>query len=256
MLLQISFSEEVESMWSGKLGNFLSINKKNENIDQFNNILEFAQSVIESYTLDTRYNTSNLSTHPIIDVIRLIGRNLQTKYLTQLLSVEDESPLPSLFPETLFVERREFLLATRKRFEEFEVEVNNVKEIQLGKDLILPWPWKRKRLINCIATIGDSRSNGCWKQDFTNHDVVLWLPMGIAWVNGGNHSIAVGIIQCNGRIKPDKVVNISKIYDQVKCDGRYYFNTENGSIICPVRNVEFAAIFEIGRMMRDNSISF
>ena len=80
--------------------------------------------------------------------------------------------------------------------------------------------------------------------------------MGIAWVYGGNHSISVGIIQGKGSIKPKAVYDISDVYNYVHCDGINYYRKEDGFIISSVKNAEIAAIFEIGRLMEENSISF
>jgi len=121
--------------------------------------------------------------------------------------------------------------------------------------LVLPWPWHRKRLINAVSRIGKGREWGSWKQD-SNHGIELWLPLGIAWVHSGNHSIATGIIQCSGTVKPNRVYDISKIYDYVHCNGKDFIDAQSNEIIASVENVEFAAIFEIGRLMKNNSISF
>ena len=152
--------------------------------------------------------------------------------------------------------RRDLISATGKTFEDLKLELEITREIHLGRDLVLPWPWRRTRLINSISRLGEGRVWGSWKQDFGNHRIELWLPLGISWVTSGNHSIAIGIIQCSGKLKPDYIYDISKMYDYVYCDGRNYIGKENNTIIAPVENVEFAAIFEIGRMMVENSISF
>ena len=107
-----------------------------------------------------------------------------------------------------------------------------------------------------MALIGQGRRLKQWRQDDNNHHVELWLPMGIAWVYGGNHSISAGIIQGRGEIIPRHVYDISEVYDYVYCDGVNYYRKEDGSIISPVLNAEFAAIFEIGRIMAEHSISY
>lgn len=40
------------------------------------------------------------------------------------------------------------------------------------------------------------------------------------------------------------------------CDGVNYSRKEDGFIISPVKNAEIAAIFEIGRLMKENSICY
>lgn len=81
----------------------------------------------------------------------------------------------------------------------------------------------------------------------------LWLPMGIAWVRGGNHSISTGIIQGSGIIQPTGIVDISNIFNHIYTDGMNYYRKSDHQIISQVKNIEFAAIFEIGRIMKEKS---
>ncbi len=115
--------------------------------------------------------------------------------------------------------------------------------------------WKKSRLITSMALIGQGRRLKQWRQDDNNHHVELWLPIGIAWIYGGNHSISAGIIQGRGKIILRHIYDISEVYDYVYCDGVNYYRKEDG-IISPVLNAEFAAIFEIGRIMAKHSISY
>ena len=48
----------------------------------------------------------------------------------------------------------------------------------------------------------------------------------------------------------------SKVYKYIKCDGESFIDINSGRSLCKVKSPEFAAIFEIGRMMVDNNISF
>ena len=228
-----------------------------KNKEDFDSIMRFSKRVLEQAKKLEKENgpLSIEIEHPIVDVIRLIGRKVQTQYLTNLLYVEYESNLPDLGPDEVLFDLRTILSVDGKKFEELIEEVKDKKTVLLNRDLVLPWSWKTSRLVNCIAQIGEERVNGPWRQDF-NHNVDLWLPMGIAWVYGGNHSISVGIIQGKGYITPKAVYDISEVYDYVNCDGVNYYRKEDGVIISPVKNAEIAAIFEIGRLMKEHSISF
>ena len=239
------------------LNKLLNRRVNNEKVNRFNKIIEFAKSVIEETKEGQKENKSVPIPHPLIDVIRLLGRGLQARHLTQLLFEEEETSLlpRHLCPETVLFSRDNLLSVIGKTFEDFKVPVKTIREIHLGRDLVLPWPWHRTRLINTISRIGEGRLFGSWEQD-DNHEIELWLPLGIAWVDSGNHSIATGIIQCSGTIISDCVYDISKMYDYVHCNGKDYISAQSNEIIAPVENVEFAAIFEIGRLMKNNSISF
>lgn len=230
--------------------------------EKFNNILDFAKSVLRYYdnNRENSFKTNSSIRHPLIDVVNILGKNIQTKYLTNLLYQKKNSQFPSINQVNFFFKGNKVITPLNennfKTFNNIKIALNIDKNIYLGRDLILPWPWERDKLISNIANIGVGRSDGIWKQDKDNHSVELWLPLGIAWVSGGNHSIMTGIIQCSGVIKPNDIYDISNVYKYVYCDGENYYNKVDNEIISPVKDIDFAAIFEIGRLMRDNSISF
>lgn len=218
---------------------------------EFQNIIRFAEKVIEKSTGKYFRNGE----HPIFDVLKILAMKIQSEYMTRLLKVEDESDLDSLLPPFVF-ENRTILTDDYKSFEDLvdRIEVN--KTATLSRDIVLPWPWKRERLINTISGIGNGRPLGPWKEDDLNHYLVLWQPLGLYWVHGGNHSISVGILQGTGTIKPEYGYDITNIYNYVTCDGEHFYRNFDNTIISEVKNVELAAMFEIGRMMIKNSITY
>jgi hypothetical protein len=126
-------------------------------------------------------------------------------------------------------------------------------KVVLGRDPILPCPWKRHDYANAIAQIGPDRSRGSWRQD-SNHSVLLLQPWGVAIVNGGNHSIAAGILDCQGSIFPSYVYDMRKLLDQCSCDGRNYINIQTGKPIVPMDNPRIGALFEVGRMLMEHDL--
>jgi hypothetical protein len=135
--------------------------------------------------------------------------------------------------------------------------------IHLNRDPVLPCPWNRSRYISNISHIGTNKilnkpvwSNygGEWKQDTTNHFVSIWLPWGIAFVNGGNHSISVGIINGEGTLVPKDVYDMSFLLEKVKCNGEHYILIENNEVLDTVNDIRIAAVFEIGRILHRNKI--
>ena len=226
--------------------------------NNFDSIKRFSRLVLNQ-SMDFKKRNERLNEeneHPLIDVVRLIGRQLQSQYLSTLLYQGDEALIPNLHPKEVLFDPSTKISKDGTTFEDVMREINTEKVISLNRDLVLPWSWKKSRLVTCIAQIGEGRPRGQWRQDYSNHYVDLWLPMGVAWVYGGNHSISAGIIQGKGKIIPRYVYDISDVYDYVYCDGVNYFRKEDGSIISPVKNAEIAAIFEIGRIMTENSISY
>ncbi|WP_017187242.1 DUF6710 family protein [Alkalibacillus haloalkaliphilus] len=237
---------------------FLRKSSENDQIEKFNRILRFSEGVFsESKNGSNTYviNNNKGNEHPILDVIKLVGKNLQSQYLTNLLTVEDESELPPLLPSTVFFDQSEILNSKGDTTINMLKEVSS-KSVDLKKDLVLPWPWKKERLIASISNLGTNRDWGGWQQDYNNHHLEVWLPMGVAWVRGGNHSITVGILQGEGTIIPDVTYDFREVYKYVYTDGKYYYRSEDDSKICKVKNVEFAAMFEVGRMMVEQSITY
>lgn len=76
----------------------------------------------------------------------------------------------------------------------------------------------------------------------------------MGWVIGGNHSIAAGIIHARGEMIPEIAYDISDVYDHVVCDGLDFRRAHDHSMITPVADLEMAAIFEVGRIIRDCGI--
>ncbi|WP_019415121.1 DUF6710 family protein [Paenisporosarcina sp. TG20] len=189
----------------------------------------------------------------MLDVVRLLARKVQGDLFFKLLCQKDASPFISILPTNshYFFNTSTPLTIYNETFDDLVIECKTKSKILLNKDAVLPSPWSRSRLVKTLSHIGEGRQHGSWKQDKQNHYVQLWLPMRLAWVKSGNHSITSGIIQSTGHIETHNVLDISKIYDHVTCDGINYIRKHDNKVIAPVYSVEIAAIFEIGRMIKD-----
>lgn len=227
---------------------------------KFKNLMNFAIEILDNDKI------TKGSDHPIFDFIRILGRGLQSDYMKYVFYYNcygGEQHVPALSSSVIGLDQR-----TRVIGEEDEIislyklkkEIISDKKINLSTDLIIPSPWNKDRLVNAINRIGNRRQWGKWKQDYNNHFVELWLPIGIAWVNNGNHSITMGILQ-GEELKPKHYFDISEMYKYIKCDGKNFIRMKTNfiiedQIIAPVSNVDFAAIFEIGRLLLERGISF
>lgn len=120
--------------------------------------------------------------------------------------------------------------------------------VELARDPVLPCPWKRPDLVNTLSYVGSGRVLGPWRQD-PNHSVIVFLPWGIAFVVGGNHSIAAGILAGEGSLVPTEVWDLSSWLDSFETDGRIFVDRASGKEICKVFNPVRAAVFEVGRLM-------
>lgn len=222
------------------------------NKNKFNNIMNFAEEILCEYDQSVIRNGKEASNHPIYNLIRLLGKDLQYKLMTELIIYGNEAEVDERAILFDFFDER--IGKGVKNFDLFK-KINFNKKIELRKEVILPWPWNRERLVDSMCNYGSELFCEEWKEDCSNHCIELWLPLGICWVRGGNHSITTGILQGEGSITPT-VYDISDYYKNVYCDGEYYRLKADRIKLNKVKNVEFAAIYEIGRLIIERNIVF
>lgn len=189
------------------------------------------------------------------DFARLLGRKLQSDFMCRAVSWLDEHKVPILEPKLAWFDAFAPLNDSGHRLYDLKRSANTTRTLQLATDTVLPWPWHLDRIASCMAGIGPGRRAGDWKQDPINHKVEYWLPFGIGWVHGGNHSIMTGIVQGQGTITTDSVYDLSALFPLVRFDGNAFLRTSDGSVIQEATEFEFAAIFEVGRLMHERAIS-
>ncbi|WP_408894426.1 DUF6710 family protein [Paenibacillus taichungensis] len=190
--------------------------------------------------------------HPIYDLIKMIGLRIQAKYLTNKLYDPSHFRLPDITSDEVFfkkpVEDRMYINNYLKQLP------NEAYSVSLKDDLVLPWPWNYERLVGSLVSIGEDRHWGNWKMDRSNHNVELWLPIRVVFIIGGNHSITSGIVQGIGTLKPNYVYDMTSIYDVIYTDGVYYYRKDDNTKLEKVNEVEFAVLFEVGRIMKEKGI--
>lgn len=120
-------------------------------------------------------------------------------------------------------------------------------EVDLARDLVIANPWNRQRLAACLANI--AVPGNPWRYDPQNHRIEMWEPMGVCFVHGGNHSIAVGIIKGVGLLPAHTLVDMRPLYNLVRCEGDRYVRVRDGTEVAPVGHAAFGAIYEIGRLL-------
>lgn len=209
--------------------------------NQFENILEIAR-------LMARQDPKSL---PLL--LRLFGRAAQTRAMANVVREREDDP--SDYDEAVFFDHGARLTKSGRRLNDLKREVAAPRAINLARDLIFPWPWYAGRIINCFCKLRPGGEWGAWRQD-RNHCVELWLPIGITWVHGGNHSITAGVLNGEGEIWPEITYDISKIYRNVTCDGVKYYRRFDGQTIGLVPDFEMAAVFEIGRLITKHKVPF
>ncbi|WP_186142023.1 DUF6710 family protein [Burkholderia gladioli] len=193
------------------------------------------------------------------DLVRAVLLPYQDDYLLAVAE-EGTDARPNFTPELLF--GRE--LVTRMLFENGGMRCVSLPRenfrLELAKDPVFPWPWKHDRYVSALALIGESkidrddpwrrRSAGAWRED-DNHSVTLWLPWGIGFVYGGNHSIAAGILAGEGTLSPRYVYDMSYVFSEFYTDGTFYRERQTDRVVSLVASQRAAALFEMGRLMHE-----
>lgn len=179
-------------------------------------------------------------------IIQLLGRVVQGRALASWIDRGDDF---HFLPASVLFDCHVPLAKDGRALNDLRRELDIKPNLDLSRDIILPWPWEPQRVVNSLQNIRPGGKWGEWRQDHDNHCVELWMPWHVGWVYGGNHSIAAGIASGTGLLTPDSCFDISPIYKFVKCDGLSYRRIDDGSLISPVSDVEIAAIFEIGRKL-------
>lgn len=184
-------------------------------------------------------------------LIYTLGRTYQSNRISEIfLSQHKGKDTIDVIPSTLLFDEYKPITPDGRHLVDLaeEATIPNTRDLQLSSDLILPWPWEPFRAVSAFSEIGTGCIAGVWQQD-PNHRINYWYPMCIGWVIGGNHSLATGIIKGEGVITNYQTYDVSEVYNHVRCDGQHYISIHTGEIIEKVKNIEFACIFEIGRLI-------
>ncbi|WP_394167912.1 DUF6710 family protein [Photobacterium piscicola] len=210
----------------------------NEAITKFNHLLNVAEQI------------ASQNPRALPDFVNSILRPLQAE--TNLAVAEKgQDAVPSIDPVFLF---GQFIHGYLWEHPEFKGSLLNNSNfiIRLDYHLVFSWPWSLSRYIQNISSIGKRKSieqKDPWTQD-ANHDVSVWLPWGLCFVDGGNHSIMTGIASSEGQIQPNSVRDYAYLLDNLYTDGFYWYDSITRQQIDKVNDYRFAAVFEIGRLMR------
>lgn len=196
-----------------------------------------------------------LNPRGLVDLVHAILRPLQSEYLLGVAEL-GQDPYPDVDSSSFFgaAARARLCTADGMRWRGKSLNAADFR-LNLALHAVLPLAWSASRYVDALATIGSAKyddGHAAWRQD-DNHRVTLWLPWGIGFVGGGNHSITAGILAGEGSLQPTAVYDMSYLLDEIRSDGAYYLNVRDGKRICPVSDVRRAAVFEIGRLMRDTN---
>nr|WP_147325730.1 DUF6710 family protein [Clostridium indicum] len=212
---------------------------------QLESVLFIAQGIIG------KSKTPGDFLHPIFKYINAIGSSVLQKRLMQLFTGQGVTPVEEMlidFGRTIKSENNEYF------YNSVTIEDKKIS-ISLKDNLVIPVAWERNRFIDNLTGIGADCGNPFKFQEL-NYRLILFLPIGVTIVYNGNHSILSGIIKREGIIYPTEMVNLAPLYEKIIFDGTYYRNIENNQAIQKVKDFELGAIYEIGRLLIKNGITY
>jgi len=189
-------------------------------------------------------------------MVRLIARPLQARAMVSVAYQTRHGARGAFDPSNLIGSLCAHVTPDGKTISDLiEAKAERYRLI-LGRDPVLAVPWNEDRLKNALAHIGYARTLGKWTEDTGNHAVSLWLPFGIAFVSGGNHSLAAGIVNAEGTVVTREVVDCSPLYEHVRYDGVGMIRIHDGVKLCEPIEEEFGILFEIGRLMVEHGVCY
>jgi len=223
---------------------------------RFRNIIEFSKGVIEESFGRKNYKE-------IFTVVKMLSDSIAYKNARTVVETYTAIPennttytfLNLLTLDKLPNDMYKFLYGETYK----QLDVDDRLNIVLGSDPIIATVWERLRFRDAIAKYGTE--NTPWKQDKYNHEIDVFLPMGLSMVVNGNHSIAPGMLKSEGTIEagkgtPNHIYDVSGLYDFIEFDGLNYVSRRDKSILFKANSFEFGCIFEIGRLVEEKHISF
>lgn len=191
----------------------------------------------------------------LFQLAKACGSATLFRHLSWRLRCADDKASKKLDARNLWFPEHEPVTSDGRSLKDICPYIEETPIVSLSRDLVIPSPWYRSRIAKNFGSIGSGRKWGKWQDDPDNHHVEYWRPIGLAWAHNGNHSIMTGIIRGEGFVVAEASRDITPIYDHVRCDGTGFYRCHDGSLITQVRDVDFAAIFEIGRMMVEAGVS-
>lgn len=218
--------------------------------DKLKNILEFANGFIKQ----TDYTEFNHET--LFLFIKMIADKINYEHSLSVIQNQFEHESDAGI-SGLFIDNDDEPIL------KYKLDKNSIKfdkpiTIDLSTSPVIANTWNSDRIQNALDSIGTKDKP--WKQD-SNHSLQILLPFGVVCTSNGNHSIFSGTVRKTGKItiKPNSchsIYDISHLYSKIYFDGTYYIDLQTKEIIGTAASFDFGCIFEIGRLMFENDISY
>jgi len=214
------------------------------------------------HLMATAHAIAEINPAGLHDLVRAILRPVQSDHLLSVAELGRKSTC-SVDSMALFGVPVTRAIWSHRVAQREDHRLNGPLMVSLAKDIVLPWPWNHARYVSALAMTGASKQpaipdefprtrwRGAWKYDPMNHSVEVWLPWRIAFVSGGNHSIAAGILSAEGELPADQVYDMSFLFSEMRTNGVDYHCLRTGALLGSAPNPRIAAVFEIGRLLHE-----
>jgi hypothetical protein len=142
------------------------------------------------------------------------------------------------------------------------VQPGRGERVWLEWDPVVAQPWNGGRLADALEKLsrGPSDQYQAWRLDPTNHSIILWLPMRLAEVAGGNHSITAGMLSNTGEIPASGIFDLSPLYARLSQPVAWRDNDrsgvtwvkDGGFMPITVEDWRLGLLFEVGRLLHQH----
>lgn len=132
--------------------------------------------------------------------------------------------------------------------------IDKLIRVDLASTPVLASPWNVGRLHNQLAR------QEAWKMQY-DHEVVMYLPLGIMDVYAGNHSIFSGKLQNEGfieidvNVEPHRIIDMTPLLELMYFNGRTYNSMHEDKVLFVANDFDFGCLFEMGRILKIHDIS-
>jgi hypothetical protein len=113
---------------------------------------------------------------------------------------------------------------------EIEEKSSSGERVWLDWDIVVTQPWNDGRLADALRNLshGPAGKYGKWRFDPSNHFITLWLPMRLAEVRNGMHSIGAGMLSNTGTVPARAIFDLSPLYRRLTQPVAWENRSEHG----------------------------
>lgn len=134
------------------------------------------------------------------------------------------------------------------------------ERVWLGLDPVVAVPWSKSRLIEnlgrfSLGTPGRPCDAEPWSYDSLNHQIRLWLPMRLAEVWNGYHSVVAGVLSNTGSVPAESIYDFSPLFTRLSWNGGLSWTGSESGEIAQCGDWRLAALFELGCRLHDRGFN-